>query len=179
MLISVTCAKFWHALRRVAMPFHPFSKWVQLQCCTIVNVTEGNKCSRWVHITSNIMCACNRVFYTSLHVWLCSAAAVSCSFPGHPFKLRFCSFPGHPFKTWVLKIWKKVKKHIPHLLILVQIKYSKGLLQNQTTNFVQFLGVVIVQNTRKRPELPAIQGLGFEVVPKLSWFPQARYVTQP
>ena len=118
-------------------------------------------------------------FYTSLHVWLCSAAAVSCSFPGHPFKLRFCSFSGHPFKTWVLRIWKKVKKHIPHLLILVQIKYSKGLLQNQITNSVKFLGVVIVQNTRKRPELPANQGLDFEVVPKLSWFPQARYVTQP
>ena len=106
MLISVTCTKFWHALRRVAMPFHPFSKFnfnVALLSTSLKGISAA-------HESISLQTSCVLVtgfFYTSLHVRLCSAAAISCSFPGHPFKLRFCSFPGHPFKTWVLKIWKK------------------------------------------------------------------------
>ena len=82
------------------------------------------------------LCACNRVFlyiFTCLDV-LCSCSILLLSWASFQTRVLFLSWAS--FQTRVLKIWKKVKKHIRHLLILVQIKYRKELLQNPTAGFV-------------------------------------------
>ena len=82
------------------------------------------------------LCACNRVF---LYIFTCLDVLCSCSIlllSWASFQTRVLILPWASFQTRVLKIWKKVKKHIRHLLILVQIKYRKELLQNPTAGFV-------------------------------------------